>query len=104
MSHLVAFAAEVIADQPSLKRPKRVQHMGNLVTAVRNPATGFVLWVPTINIVNVVHGVAAIHMRVTLSNRWTAPLHRDKREVINRYTGNTFLVYRHALVQEGAAA
>lgn len=96
----VTFAAKTLKDdRRDHRRPKRVQHMGGLVTPVTNPFTGRVLWVPTHCILNVVNGIAAVRIQATYSNR-LRPLSPGLHELVNHYTGNTFLVHKSAITKE----
>lgn len=86
----LTFAAKLIIPEP-MKRPQRIQRAGTFVTAVKNPATGRVLWVPSHCILNVIEGVAAVSM-VAWYSASRGIRRPGVRTFINSATGNTFLM------------
>ncbi|QED11489.1 hypothetical protein SEA_VITAS_66 [Microbacterium phage Vitas] len=99
----IAFAAEVLygaGENKPMNSPARVASPRAAVV-VRNPFTGFNLWLRAQDVVNQVHGIAAVLLEAEPSGRFPdSPTKRGFRDFINPLTGNTFQVATRAIIKE----
>jgi hypothetical protein len=95
----VTFAAKVMAPPSSWvawdRTPERLQAHRKPV-CVKNPFTGYDLWLYPEQIVNIVNDVACVSFEAQQSAR-RKKITRGHREFINPTTGNTFLVHLSAI-------
>jgi hypothetical protein len=105
---LISFTAKVLKSagvESDLTAPERVHDPATKV-AVKNPFTGYRLWLEPSQVKNYVDGHGNVVIRAHSSGRFpTTPADRRKpnlREFINPLTGNTFMVDANNIIEETA--